>query len=81
METLLAERRASPSPASGHPRPLDTERIVRQAVLLQGTIGTPGAVEFLKSNGVKSMVMGRVLSGGAIRREDAQTRDNPQAWD
>lgn len=81
METLQAERRGTATPTARYPRPMDTERVVRQAILLQGVGGTAGAVEYLKANGVDSAVIARVLSRGAIRRADEDARDNPQAWD
>lgn len=81
METLQAERRASYSSSPQLSEPIEADKAVRQAVVLQGLVGTAGAVEYLKSNGISGAVIGRVLSGGAIRYEDKTARDEPHAWD
>ena len=81
METLQAERRALNSSSPELSTPIDADKAVRQAVVLQGLVGTAGAVEYLKSNGISGAVIGRVLSGGAIRHEDRAARDKPHAWD
>lgn len=81
METLQAERRAVRHLPHEYTGPIDDERVVRQAIALQASMGTRGAVEFLKAYGVHGTVIGRVLSGGAIRTEDRMARDHPVAWE
>lgn len=81
METLQAERRAARHFPLEHSGPIEDERVVRQAIALQASMGTRGAVEFLKAYGIHGAVIGRVLSGGAIRTEDSLARDHPVAWE
>lgn len=81
MDKLHNERRGSravPSPSSHQ---IHVDQLVRQAVLIQASVGTLGAVEYLKANRIYGEVIGRVLAGGAIRREDQASRDNPVAWE
>lgn len=81
METLLFERRKPQQPAAAGAAPIELEHLVRQAVVLQAAFGTRGAVEYMKAHRVQGAVIGRVLSGGAIRALDQKSRDNPVAWD
>jgi len=68
MEHLQAERRTR-LPASGANGFAPTD-IVRQGIGLQACLGTVGAVEYLKANGINGVVIGRVLSGGQLREDD-----------
>lgn len=80
--TMLSTERRSHRARSSHARaPVDIDKLVRQAVLLQSSVGTRGAVEYLKNNRIGGDVIKRVLSGGAIRHEDLASRDLPSAWE
>lgn len=81
METLLLERRKPRQAAAGSTIPIELEHLVRQAILMQSAVGTRGAVEYMKAHRIHGAVIGRVLSGGAIRALDRKARDNPVAWD
>lgn len=70
METAHTERRAHNGAASEDPADAGAATIVRQAIRLQACLGTLGAVEYLKGQGVPSQVISRVLSGGSVREED-----------
>lgn len=77
MDTLQAERRASGLLASD-PLAGKAAEAVRQAILLQTCIGTPGAVEYLKAHRVNGQVISRVLSGGNVREGDRTAPDGLQ---
>lgn len=53
-----------------HTGQAEATEIVRQSLLLQSSIGTVVAVEYMKAYGVDTAVIGRVLSGGPVRAED-----------
>lgn len=80
METLLIERRKPRQPAAGSAIPIELEHLVRQAIVLQAAVGTRGAVEYMKAHRIHGALISRVLSGGAIRAQDQESRDNPLAW-
>ena len=69
MNTTHAERRASLE-AEAHPAAHDVSNAIKHGLLLQGRTGTLSAVEHLKAHKVPGSVIGRVLSGGAMRIED-----------
>lgn len=81
METVQRERRKSCASTLARAQPIEVEQIVRQAIVLQTAVGTRGAVEYMKTHKIHGAVIGRVLSGGAIRARDQVSRDNPVAWD
>ena len=70
MNTTHAERRASLEADPAHPATHDVSNAIRHGLLLQGRTGTLSAVEHLKAHKVPGTVIGRVLSGGAMRIED-----------
>ncbi len=49
----------------------DETEIVRQALILQHTSGTPCAVEYLMARGIHGATVRRVLSGG-LRADDQE---------
>lgn len=64
MDTSQTERRAAAPD-------METEAdIVQKGILLQATLGTIAAVEFLKSQGITGDIIARVLSGEHVRAED-----------
>jgi len=67
MNTAYIERRdaSSTDTAQG-----EATEIVRQSQLLQSSIGTVVAAEYMKAYGVGVAVIGRVLAGGPVRAED-----------
>jgi hypothetical protein len=69
MQTQPIERR---QPASMTNPPLSTDRsgIVRRGMLIQESLGTIGAVEFLKAHDVEGAVIGRVLTSRQVRFDD-----------
>jgi hypothetical protein len=75
METLLVERRSLRQPGAINATTIETEHLVRQAIVLQTAVGTRGAVEYMKAHQIHGAVIGRVLSGGAIRVLDQKSRD------
>jgi hypothetical protein len=81
MEIIQRERRKPCGSTLACAGSIEVEQIVRQAIVLQTTVGTRGAVEYLKRHKIHGAVIGRVLSGGAIRATDQVSRDNPVAWD
>lgn len=68
MENLNAERRTALSPRGANGSV--PSEIVRQGIGLQTCLGTVGAVEYLKANGINGAVIGRVLSGERVREDD-----------
>ena len=68
MEHLRTERRAD-LPAH-HVNAFAVTDVVRQGLGLQACLGTVGAVEYLKANGINGAIIGRVLSGGRVRDDD-----------
>jgi hypothetical protein len=60
METQV-DRRTPPACAT---------RIVQQGLLVQGCMGTVGAVEFLKVHGIGGAVIHRVLTSPQVRAGD-----------
>ncbi|MCC2955732.1 hypothetical protein LK542_08905 [Massilia sp. IC2-477] len=81
METLQAERRALTRSLLSHPASVDAEQAVRHAIALQASVGTLGAVEYLKARRIEATVIARVLSDSAVRAEDLISRDQPVAWE
>lgn len=61
--------------------------VVRQGILIQASLGTRSAVEFLKQHGVHGAVIHRVLMGESVRDDDqaaldaTATRDDEVAID
>jgi len=52
-----------------------TSTIVRRGLLMQRDTGTVSALEYLKAKAVTTTVIRRVLSGQALREEDARALD------
>lgn len=50
--------------------------VVRQGILIQASLGTRSAVEFLKQHGVHGAVIHRVLMGEQVRGDDRAALDN-----
>jgi hypothetical protein len=46
------------------------EAVIREGVMLQLSLNTVGAIEFLKNRGVGSATIQRVLSGHNLRQDD-----------
>lgn len=69
MKAIHNERRKSSLEASFASQ-FETRDIVKNGVRLQKCIGTIGAIEYLKSQGVMGAVITRVLSGGSMRESD-----------
>lgn len=76
METLQVDRRKLPSSACESSNLSEHAHLVTQAIVLQASIGTLGAVEYMKAHKIQGAVIGRVLSGGAIREKDRIARDS-----
>ena len=55
--------------------------VVRQGILIQASLGTRSAVEFLKQHGVHGAVIHRVLMGENVRDDDFTARDHRVAID
>lgn len=72
METSIDRRTAGP-PQSSSSHETETAKIVRQAILLRACIGTVGAIEYLKTYGIDSKIITRVLTGDCVRGEDKET--------
>lgn len=70
METIQTERRVPRTGASTAPGPAASAAVLSQAILLQTSVGTLGAVEYLKSHRVDCQVINRLLSNGFIRKDD-----------
>ena len=70
MKTTLAERRTRLDEDAGFAASPDISNVIQHGLLLQGRTGTLSAVEHLKAHKVPGSVIGRVLSGGAMRIED-----------
>lgn len=49
--------------------------VVRQGILIQASLGTRSAVEFLKQHGVHGAVIHRVLMGESVRDDDQAALD------
>lgn len=67
METMQMDRRTT-SPEE--PRRPQQEDVVKQGIRLQASLGTIGAIEYLKAREISGAVITRVLSGGRLRVED-----------
>lgn len=50
--------------------------VVRQGILIQASLGTRSAVEFLKQHGVHGAVIHRVLTGEQVRGDDRTALDD-----
>jgi len=50
--------------------------VVRQGILIQASLGTRSAVEFLKQHGVHGAVIHRVLMGEQVRGDDRAALDD-----
>lgn len=81
METSYLERRKPCDVAAVCAVPVELEQFVRQGIILQASVGTRGAVEYMKAHRIDASVISRVLSGGAIREQDQVSRDHPVAWE
>jgi len=55
--------------------------VVRQGILIQASLGTRSAVEFLKQHGVHGAVIHRVLMGEQLRGDDQAALDDRVAID
>jgi hypothetical protein len=55
--------------------------VVRQGILIQASLGTRSAVEFLKQHGVHGAVIHRVLMGERVRGDDQAVRDERSVID
>jgi hypothetical protein len=69
MQTRLIERR-DPASMANPPLGKDRSGIVRRGMLIQESLGTIGAVEFLKAHDVEGTVIGRVLTSRQVRFDD-----------
>jgi hypothetical protein len=70
MEMLSMDRRTTSSQvfaASGRGQQKD---IVKQGIRLQASLGTIGAIEYLKARDISGAVITRVLADGRLRKED-----------
>lgn len=56
-------------------------QVVRQGILIQASLGTRSAVEFLKQHGVHGAVIHRVLTGENVRDDDQAALDDQVAID
>jgi hypothetical protein len=70
MATLQLDRRTKSLRAAANSIQQAQHDIVKHGVHLQACIGTIGAVEYLKANGIASEIIVRVLSDGRTRSED-----------
>ena len=55
--------------------------VVRQGIVIQASLGTRSAVEFLKQHGVHGAVIHRVLMGEKLRGDDQAALDDHIALD
>jgi hypothetical protein len=69
MQTQPIERR-HPALMANPPLGTDRSSIVRRGMLIQVSLGTIGAVEFLKAHDVEGAVIGRVLTSRQVRFDD-----------
>lgn len=74
MEILQMDRRTT---SQEKPRRPQQEDIVKQGVRLQASLGTIGAIEYLKARDISGAVIIRVLSGGRLRVEDRDAWASP----
>ena len=74
METVQAERRATDTAAPTDQTAPDLALVVSHAIQVQASVGTAGAVEYLKGHKLGSEIIYRVLSGGAVRAQDQESR-------
>jgi hypothetical protein len=70
MATLQIDRRTTSLHAATKSTRPKQHDIVKKGVHVQASLGTIGAVEYLKANGIASEIIVRVLSGGRSRGED-----------
>jgi hypothetical protein len=70
MEKFEVERCAMPAARSMASGKVETATVIGHAVRLQASLGTPGAVEYLKAHAVHAAVIMRVLSGGVMRAKE-----------
>lgn len=74
MHVSQIDRRAAANQASAgsvNASPYaDAAHIVRQGIVIQSSLGTRSAVEFLKQHGVHGAVIHRVLMGEQVRSDD-----------
>lgn len=75
MESLQIDRRKVSPPAAAAVDGASTTRHLRLAIGMQATVGTIGAIEYLKAQGIDSGLIVRVLSGGQVREEDQSALD------
>jgi len=79
MQTSYTDRRAAAGATmtdSANPGPYaDATQVVRQGMLIQASMGTRSAVEFLKQHGVHGAVIHRVLMGEQVRNDDQPALD------
>lgn len=59
----------------------DASHVVRQGMVIQASLGTRSAVEFLKQHGVHGAVIHRVLMGDQVRSSDQMRPDDRDAID
>lgn len=76
MEPLI-ERRLTGAPPSLSFSEANTTRIVQQGIALQTSLGSVGAIEYLKARSIASVVIARVLAGGQVRCEDDTALGRP----
>lgn len=75
MEALQIDRRKT-SPHTASPTDgVSTTRHLRLAIGMQATVGTIGAIEYLKAQGIDSGLIVRILSGGRVRGDDQAALD------
>lgn len=72
MQDSQIDRRATLPTVELDKAHADSALVVRQGMLVQTTMGTLSAVEFLKQHGVQGAVIQRVLTSEQVRVEDQQ---------
>ena len=80
--TDMADAAVASSAVNSVPNPYaGATHVVRQGILIQASLGTRSAVEFLKQHGVHGAVIHRVLMGENVRGDDQAALDDCVAID
>jgi hypothetical protein len=74
MESLTIDRRA-PTVDTDTSDAADARTVVQKGISIQTRLGTIGAVEYLKGQGIGGSVIHRVLASEQIRSEDREMID------
>lgn len=75
MDAVQIDRRKTPPHAAAPTDGVSTTRHLRLAIGMQATVGTIGAIEYLKAQGIDSGLIVRILSGGRVREDDQAALD------